>query len=88
MIKTFCILSALGLFLAVSAPSVIAAAAGRGHNPQCQEQCLAKHIRAMQKLSDDLARTGTTLTYQDLVDHEVSDYLDCVTNCRIINPVK
>ena len=60
----------------------------RGQAPQCQQHCLANHVKAMQKLSDDLAKSGKILIYQDLVETEISNYSSCITNCRVILPVK
>ena len=86
--KPFSILLALGFSLVVSVPAGAAGPADRGQAPQCQEQCLVKHAKAMRKLSDELVKTGKVLTYQDLVEFEVSNYADCITNCRSIYPVK
>ena len=88
MTKTLSILLALGFFLVLLASPAIPATAERGQEPQCQEQCLANHIKAMQKLSDELAKTGKVMAYQDLVGLEVSNYSARITNCRVITPVK
>jgi hypothetical protein len=88
MMKTAGILLTSGIWLAMFTPPGVAATTERGQEPQCQEQCLANHVIAMQKLSDELAKTGKILTYQDLVDLEVSNYSTCIKNCRIITPVK
>ena len=88
MTKRLGILLVLGFSLGLFALPGIPPAAERGQEPQCQVQCLANHIKAMQKLSDELAKTGKMMTYQDLVGLEVSNYSVCIMNCRIITPVK
>jgi hypothetical protein len=86
--KTFSILLTLGFSLIVSTPAGTAAPAERGQAPQCQEQCVANHVKAMQKLSAELVKTRKILAYQDLVEVEVSNYSECITNCRLIYPIK
>jgi hypothetical protein len=84
----------IGLFLALIlgvifvAPCFVSAAEERGQAPQCQEHCLATHIKTMRKLSEELAKTGNIVTYQDQVEREISGYAACLTNCRLLLPVK
>ena len=84
----------IGFFLALAlgvlflAPCFVPAADQRGHAPQCQEHCLAAHIQTMQRLSEELAKTGNILTYQEQVELEISKYSACLTNCRMALPVK
>lgn len=70
------------------APCFVPAADQRGQAPQCQEYCLATHIKTMQRLSEELAKTNDILTYQDQVEREISSYSACLTNCRLVLPVK
>jgi hypothetical protein len=70
------------------APLLILAATERGQEPGCEEHCLANHSEVMQKLSEELAKTGNTLAYHEQVEREVSRYSACVTNCRLPVPVK
>jgi hypothetical protein len=88
MTKTLTILLTIGFSFLMFASSVVVATAERGQDPECQKQCLANHVTAMQKLFDELAKTGKILTYQDMVELEVSSYSTCIKNCRIITPVK
>jgi hypothetical protein len=84
----------IGLFLAIMlgvlflVPCFVFAAGERGQAPQCQEHCLANHITMMQRLSEELAKTSDILTYQDQVEREISSYSACLTNCRLVLPVK
>jgi hypothetical protein len=84
----------IGFFLALMlgviflAPCFVPAAQERGQAPQCQEHCLAAHIKTMQRLSEEFAKTGNILTYQDQVEREISRYSACLTNCRMVLPVK
>lgn len=84
----------IGFFLALMwgviflAPCFVSTAQERGQAPQCQEHCLATHIKTMRRLSEELAKTGNILTYQDQVEVEISSYSACLTNCRLALPVK
>jgi hypothetical protein len=86
--KTIGILLALGFSLAMFASAVIPGTGERGREPECQQNCLANHTKAMEKLAGELTKTGRMLAYQDLVEVEVSSYSACITNCRVIVPVK
>jgi hypothetical protein len=85
IIRLFLVLMLGVTFLA---PCFVRAADQRGQAPQCQEYCLAAHIKTMQRLSEELAKTKDILTYQDQVEREISSYSACLTNCRLVLPVK
>ena len=88
MAKMIGLFMALMLGLIFVMPSSVPAAEERGQEPQCQEHCLATHIKTMRKLSEELAKTGEMATYQDQVELEISKYSACVTNCQFLLPVK
>jgi hypothetical protein len=78
----------LSLFsILVMALSVIAKAQ-RGEEPRCQEECLATHSARMKLLSEECLKTGDKIQYQDAVRDEASRYVECLTNCRELIPVK
>jgi hypothetical protein len=60
----------------------------RGDGPVCQEGCLQEHTQKMKKFSEDLARTGDRIAYQDQVEQAEKGYAQCLTNCRELIPVK
>lgn len=71
----------------MTVPSAIAKAK-RGEQPQCQEECLAAHSAKMRLLSEEYAKTGDKMKYQDEVEGEASRYIQCLTNCRELMQVK
>jgi hypothetical protein len=42
----------------------------------------------MKLLSEEYLKAGNKMHYQDAVEDEVSRYLQCLTNCRELIPVK
>lgn len=64
------------------------ALAKRGDEPGCQEECLAVHSERMRLLSEEYTKTGKLVNYQDAVRDEASRYVDCLTNCREVTPIK
>ena len=70
----------VGVWFIILASPLVIGATERGQEPECQEHCLAAHVKVMQKLSEELAKTGNTLAYHEQVDYEISRYSACVTN--------
>lgn len=64
------------------------AKAKRGEQPRCQEECLATHSARMKLLSEEYAKIGDKMKYQDAVEDEASRYFRCLTNCRELMQVK
>jgi hypothetical protein len=60
----------------------------RGEFPKCQETCLAGHKAKMDKLMTDYAYRHDKISFQDSVDKALSEYKDCIDNCREPMPVK
>lgn len=60
----------------------------RGQFPQCQETCLSTHQLRMEKLMKEYERQHEKVVYQEGVDKAVSDYKECITNCREPIPIK
>jgi hypothetical protein len=60
----------------------------RGVEPLCQEECLATHSAKMKLLAKDYANTGDKMKYQDAVEDEAHRYLQCLTDCKELLPVK
>jgi len=81
----FVLLSLLSIFVMVYP---VTAEAKRGEQPQCQEECLATHSARMKILSEEHAKTGDKMKYQDAVEGEASRYFQCLTNCRELMQVK
>ena len=86
--KGFAMFAVFLLFSALLWPAVVLSKTLRGDDPQCQEECLREHSQKMGKLSEEYAKTGNKMKYQDEVDREVLNYSRCVTNCREVLPVK
>jgi hypothetical protein len=82
----FFVLLSLFSFLVMVPPAI--AKAKRGEEPQCQEECLAKHSARMKLLSEEYLKIGNKMNYQDAVEDEASRYFHCLTNCRELIPVK
>jgi hypothetical protein len=78
----------LGLFSICVMFSFTTAQAQRGDEPRCQQECLARHLVKMKALSEEYTKAGNKIQYQDAVEDEASRYVQCLTNCREIIPVK
>jgi hypothetical protein len=78
----------LSLFSIIVMVSSTTAKAKRGEEPWCQEECLARHSARTKLLSEEYAKTGNKMKYQDLVEDEASHYFQCLTNCRELMQVK
>lgn len=60
----------------------------RGEFPKCQETCLNAHELRMEKLIKEYESQHGKIAYQEGVDKAVSDYKECITNCREPIPIK
>ncbi len=60
----------------------------RGEFPLCQSTCLSVHSAKMKELADVYRRGNDRSSFQDGVDKVVSEYRDCIDNCRDPLPVK
>jgi hypothetical protein len=78
----------LFFFSIIAISSSATAKAKRGEPPQCQEECMAGHNVRMKLLSEEYAKTGDKMKYQDDVGTETYLYFQCLTNCRELMPVK
>jgi hypothetical protein len=60
----------------------------RGSFPGCQRECLRRHVKQMDRLEEQYAKTHGEITFQDEVAKTVSEYSSCIENCREPYPVK
>lgn len=60
----------------------------RGSFPGCQQECPHRHVKQMEKLEEQYAKTHDGMVFQDGVAKIVSEYFSCVENCREPHPVK
>lgn len=88
MLRKFVFFTLLCLVLILVMVSSTIAKAKRGEEPLCQVECLATHSAKMKLLSDEYLKTGNKMNLQDAVENEASRYLQCLTNCREVLPVK
>lgn len=93
MLKKFCskklvFFVLLSLFSITAMVSSTTAKAKRGEEPWCQEECLARHSARMKLLSEEYAKIGNKMKYQNLVEDEASHYFKCLTDCRELIQVK
>jgi hypothetical protein len=68
--------------------SAVPAKTKRGDAPHCQEECLTHHADKMRQLSQEYLNIGNKMEYQDRVEEEVLNYSRCLTECRVVLPVK
>jgi hypothetical protein len=54
----------------------------RGDFPKCQETCLTMHKAKMYQLITDYAQRHEKISFQDGVDKALSEYKNCIDNCR------
>jgi hypothetical protein len=78
----------IGLWLIFHGVHPVMAAIERGQEPGCEDHCLAEHVKVMEKLSDELAKTRNLFAYHQKVDSEMSRYSVCITNCRFPVSIK
>ena len=60
----------------------------RGDFPKCQETCLAVHRTKMETIINDYVHPQDKILFQDSVDKALTQYKDCIDNCRDPMPVK
>ena len=69
-------------------PVCVSAETQRGHEPQCQQDCLTHHSEKMSRLAQEYMKTGDKKQYQDQIESELQNYSRCLTNCREVLPIK
>jgi hypothetical protein len=62
--------------------------AKRGDYPACQRWCLDRLEKRMADYFEEYKRTGDKLAYEERVERARLDYDDCITNCKVLIPVK
>jgi len=60
----------------------------RGDFPKCQETCLSFHRTKMETIINDYVHLQEKISFQDSVDKALTQYKDCIDNCRDPMPVK
>jgi hypothetical protein len=82
------VLSALLLCFFHASPSAAPGTTKVSDTPQCQEVCLRNHSERMKQLAEGYSKSLNRMDFQDKVEEEVRNYSRCLTECRVLLPVK